>query len=162
MRVTSPIFGHLIVVVLMIAGISNGMSLTMQSQGKPVASGLPGLLEKSGYSYSKVTEGIYEVPATGKNLKQFPLRLTLADDLLIVIAKIADRKDVAINQAIAVKLLELNDDYDSVKFALSEEMLYVRMDVHVRLVDAEELKYLVEQMARVVDETYVHLKPFIK
>jgi hypothetical protein len=146
----------------MIGGISAGMAEPSQSPSKPVAPSLLSILEKSGYSYSKVTEGIYEVPATGKNLKQFSLRLTQADDVLVVIAKIADRKDVTINQAVAQKLLELNDDFDVAKFALSDEMLYARIDIHLRLVDTEEMKYLVEQMARVVDESYVHIKPFIK
>jgi hypothetical protein len=149
-------------VLLITGGTSIEMGVASHSQSKPAATGLLAVLEKSGYSYSKVTDGVYEVPATGKNLKQFPLRLTQADDVLVVIAKIADRKDLTINQAAAQKLLELNDDFDVVKFALSDEMLYARIDIHVRLVDAEEMKYLVEQMARVVDEAYVHIKPFIK
>jgi hypothetical protein len=161
--VTSAIIATVSMAVLLITGGNSiGVGVAGHSQGKPAATGLLAILEKSGYSYSKVTDGVYEVPATGKNLKQFPLRLTQADDVLVVIAKLADRKDVTINQAVAQKLLELNDDFDVVKFALSDEMLYARIDIHVRLVDAEEMKYLVEQMARVVDEAYVHIKPFIK
>lgn len=162
MRLISAIVLTALMIVLFSGSISPGRAATAPTQTKPAASGLPALLEKSGYSYSKVSEGIYEVPATGKNLKQFSLRLTEADDVLVVIAKIADRKEVTINQAGAQKLLELNDDYDLVKFALSNEMLYARIDVHVRLVDVQELKALVEQMARVIDETYIHIKPFIK
>lgn len=163
MRVTSAIVvTALMVVLFMSGGISYGTFATTQQQSKPGASGLLAVLEKSGYTYSKIAEGIYEIPATGKNLKQFSMRLTEADDVLVVITKIADRKDVTMNQAGAQKLLELNDDYDVVKFALSDEMLYARIDIHVRLVDVQEMKYLVEQMARVIDETYIHLKPSIK
>jgi hypothetical protein len=119
------------------------------------------LIEKSGYRYAKVSEGVYEIPATGKTVKEFPLRVVQADDLLLVIARLADRKSLTLNGALTIKLLELNDDYDIVKFALSEDMLYARIDIHVRLVDVPELKYLIEVMAQIYDEAYPHIKPFV-
>lgn len=119
------------------------------------------LLEKSGYTYTKVSDGVWEIPGTGKNLKEFGIRLALADDILLVMVKMADRKDLKLQPALLTKLLELNHKFDSIKLALSEDMAYLRMDTHLRLLDGEELKYLVTQIANAADETYPQVKPFI-
>lgn len=119
------------------------------------------LLEKSGYTYTKVSDGVWEIPGTGKNLKEFGIRLALADDILLVMVKIADRKDLKLQPALLTKLLELNHKFDSIKLSLSEDMAYLRMDTHLRLLDGEELKYLVTQIANAADETYPQVKQFI-
>ena len=131
-----------------------------QDKGKG-ATQIVALLEKSGYTYAKVGDGVWEVPGTGKNLKEFGIRLALADDILIVMVKLADRKDLKPQPALWTKLLELNHKFDSIKLALSEDMLYTRMDTHLRLLDSQELKYLVEQIANAADETYPQIKQFV-
>lgn len=125
------------------------------------ATDVVGLLEKSGYTYTKVSDGVWEIPGTGKNIKEFGIRIAAADEILLVMVKLSDRKDVKPQPALLQKLLELNHKFDSIKFALSEDMLYLRMDTHLRLMDAQELKYLVEQVANAVDETYPQIKQFI-
>ena len=154
------VFAVLIVIATMV-GPAKGQSQTKQPAAKPGAAGLLGVIEKSGYTYTRVADGIYEVPATGKNLKEFPLRLTQADDLIIVIAKLADRKNITITAPLTLKLMEMNDNYDVVKFALSAEMLYARIDIHARVIDVDELKSLVELMAHVVDEAYPEIRAFL-
>lgn len=129
-----------------------------KSKGAPE---IVALLEKSGYTYTKVSDGVWEVPGTGKNLKEFSIRLALADDILLVIVKLADRKDLKLQPGFLTKALELNHKFDSIKLALSDEMLYTRMDIHLRLLDGQELKYLVEQIANATDETYPQIKQFI-
>jgi hypothetical protein len=125
------------------------------------ASQIVTLLEKSGYSYTKVGDGVWEVPGTGKNMKEFGIRLALADDVLLVMVKLADRKALKMEPALLTKMLELNHKFDSIKLALSEEMLYLRMDTHLRLLDNQELKYLVEQIANGAEETYPQIKQFV-
>ena len=135
---------------------------SLAQSNKPDAAGqLVALLEKSGYSYTKVGDGVWEIPAEGKNLKDFSIRLALAEDIVLVIAKLADRKGLSPKEGLLIKLLELNHHFDSAKLALGQDMLYARMDLHVRLLDAQELKYLVEQMVNVVDEAYPQIKPFL-
>ncbi len=146
-------------IVLMLPSLSGVCSAGRQDKSKGAAE-IVALLEKSGYSYTKVGDGLWEVPGTGKNLKEFAIRLALADDMLIVIVKLVDRKDLKLEPAVLTKLLELNHKFDSIKLALSEDMLYLRMDAHVRLLDNQELKYLVEQIANATDETYPQIKRF--
>jgi hypothetical protein len=134
------------------------------SGGQDKSKGAPeivALLEKSGYSYTKVGDGLCEVPGTGKNLKEFGIKLALADDILLVMVKLAGRKELKMEPALLTKLLELNHKFDSIKLALSEDMIYLRMDTHVRLLDNQELKYLVEQIANATDETYPQIKQFV-
>ena len=146
--------------VLMSASSSGVCWAGAQDKSKG-ATEIVALLEKSGYSYTKVGDGLWEIPGTGKNLKEFGIRLALADDILLVIVKMADRKDLKLQPALLTKLLELNHKFDSIKLALSEDMLYLRMDTHLRLLDNQELKYLVEQIANAADETYPQIKQFV-
>lgn len=135
-------------------------STRTQAKSKSPAD-IVGLLEKSGYTYTKVSDGVWEIPGTGKNLKEFAIRLVIADDILLVMVKLADRKDLKLQPALLTKLLELNHKFDSIKLALSEDTAYLRMDTHLRLLDGEELKYLVVQIANAADETYPQVKAFI-
>jgi len=150
----------LLAMVLMLSLTSGVCSVRAQDKSKG-ATEIVALLEKSGYSYTKVGDGLWEVPGTGKNLKEFGIRLALADDILLVMVKLVARKDLKLEPALLTKLLELNHKFDSIKVALSEDMIYLRMDTHVRLLDNQELKYLVEQIANAADETYPQIKPFV-
>ena len=127
----------------------------------PSSAGLLVMLEQSGYRYSKVSEGIWEIDATGKNVKDFKIRVTMAEELVLLIVKLADRKDVSVKNELLVKLLELNHRFDMARIALSDEMLYSRIDLHARVVDGAEFNYAVEQLARATDKIYPELKPFI-
>jgi TonB family protein len=132
-----------------------------QGRMTPSPAGLLAMLEQSGYRYSKLSEGIWEIDATGKNVKDFKIRVTMAEDLVLLIVKLADRKDVSVKNELLVKLLELNHHFDIARIALSDEMLYSRIDLHARIVDGAEFNYAVEQLAAATDEIYPALKPFI-
>lgn len=128
---------------------------------KPGAVEFSALLEKSGYTYTKVGDGVWQINFQGKNAGEFPVRLALGGDVLVALAKIADRKELKLQAPFLTKLLELNDSLDSVKLALSDEMLYVRMDTKLRVVDATELKYILEQMSGASDEIYPQIKQYL-
>lgn len=132
-----------------------------QASSNPYAVAMLATLERSGYNYNKVSEGLWELPFTGQNLKNFNVRILVTEDLVVVFVKLADRRDLQMGSAELLKLMELNDQFDTVKLALSKDMLYMRTDVHARLVDEQELKYLVQQMADAVDETYPFVKPYL-
>ena len=147
--------------IAVILSLSSGLCVVGGQDKSKRATEIVALLEKSGYSYTKVGDGLWEIPGTGKSLKEFGIRLALADDILLVMVKLVDRKDLKLQPALSTKLLELNHKFDSIKLALSEDMLYLRMDTHVRLLDNQELKYLVEQIANAADETYPQIKLFV-
>ena len=132
-----------------------------QGQGTKGAADIVALLEKSGHHYSKVSDGVWEINFTGDNLKEFAVRIALGGNLLVTMAKIADRKDLKLEPAFLTKIVELNHSLDSVKIALSESMLYVRMDTRMRLLDSEEFKYVIDQMSGATDEIYPQIKKYI-
>lgn len=119
------------------------------------------LLEQSGHHYTKVADGVWEINFTGDNVKEFSVRLALAGDLLVTMAKLADRKDLTLDPALLTKLLELNHSLDTVKVALSEDMLYVRIDTRLKLLDPGEFKYIIDQMSGGTDEIYPQIKKYI-
>jgi hypothetical protein len=119
------------------------------------------LLEKSGHKYSKVDDGVWEIVYEGKNLKEIHVRVTMAENVLVTLAKLVDRKDLKLDPALLTKLLELNNDFDYVKLALTGSMLYVRMDSPLRLLDGEELNHVLEQVSAAADEAYPQIKPFV-
>lgn len=133
-----------------------------QDQGnKSSAAQVASLLEKAGYNYTKVDQGVWEILFKGKNVAQFPVRIAVADDLVISIAKLADPKELKTPAQLYPILLRLNDKMDSVKFALSDEMLYIRMEMHLRVLDDTELKYMLDQISAAVEESYPEIKNFL-
>jgi hypothetical protein len=152
-----------LIVAIGIAVSLNAPALAWQAGKKPAAANkIVAYLEKLGYKYTKVSDNVWEIPFTGKNLSEFPVRITIAGgDLILVLTKLADRSAVNLSGGFAVKLLELNDTMDTVKFALSEDMLYARLELHERVVDQQELKYMLEQISGAVDEAYPQIKAFL-
>jgi hypothetical protein len=151
----SSLFGFLLVFAFMINTAS-------AQAGKNTAGKIPGLLEKSGFKYTKLKEGIWQIDFQGKNLNDFQMTITLIGDQLIMFVNLANRGELNFNNGLAVKLLELNDAMDTVKFALSEKSLYVRIEAHERILDAQELKYMINQMAAAIDEAFPQIKALLK
>ena len=119
------------------------------------------LLEKSGYKYKKVSDGVWEITFAGTNTGDFPVRLALAGNIILAIAKLADRKELQMDPPFLIKLLECNDQFDFVKLSLSKDMLYLRMETGTRLLDGQELKNLLEQVSAATDEIYPQIKQFL-
>src|SRR5262245_47138865 len=155
-------------VVMMTVAASLLMAPAAQSAHEPAqssdasgASRIVMLLEKSPFKYSKVGDTVWEITFNGETVKEIPIRIALSEDVVIVMGKIADRKKVSLKETALVKLLELNHNFDSVKIALSEDMLYVRVDAHWKIIDGAELKYMLEQVANVVEGTYPQIKQYL-
>jgi hypothetical protein len=132
----------------------------LHAQNKSNAATVAAVLEKSGTTYTKVGDGVWQVNFKGKSVGEFSVRLAIGDDILVALAKIADRKDLALQGPFLVKLLELNHHMDSVKLALSEDMLYIRLDTPIRILDDRQLKYILDQVSA-ADEAYPEIKQYL-
>jgi hypothetical protein len=158
-NILKTLLSALLALIIMFLSTANP---TLAQAGKNSGVGkISGLLEKSGYKYTKIKEGAWQIDFQGKNLKEFQLTITLMSDQLIMFVDLANRSTVNFNNGLAVKLLELNDAMDTVKFALSEKSLYVRIEAHERILDLQELKYMVNQMSAAIDEAFLQIKPFL-
>jgi hypothetical protein len=146
--------------LLIIFVSASQMTFAQTGKGSAVSK-IPALLEKSGHPYTKVKDGVWQIDFQGKNLKEFQMRITLIGDQLIMFVDLANRGELNLNNGLAVKLLELNDAMDTIKFALSEKSLYARMEAHERIIDLQELKYMCSQMSAAVDEAFPQIKAFL-
>jgi hypothetical protein len=162
--VLRPIVSKALLAIVIIVLAPGALLARQAPKGKSstvAATVVPPLLEKSGYNYSKVGDGVWEITFTGKNLKEFPMRIATNEDVVLVMVKVSDRNGLKLTLPFTNKLLELNDRLDSIKFALSEDMLYIRTEIRSRVLDLDELKYLIEQMSGAVDIAYPQIKPFL-
>jgi hypothetical protein len=119
------------------------------------------LLEKSGYKYTKLKEGVWQIRFEGKNLKEFIVNISSISDLTLLFVDLAGRDEVNLSDELSFKLLELNDSMDAVKFALSDKSLYVRCEVHERILDLPEFKFMIGQLSAAVDEAFPQIQPFL-
>ena len=119
------------------------------------------LLEKSGYKYTKLKEGVWQIQFEGKNLKAFVVNISSISDLTLMFVDLAARDEVNLNQELTLKLLELNDAMDTIKFALSDKSLYARTEAHDRILDLQEFKFMIGQLSAAVDEAFPHIQPFL-
>ena len=136
--------------------------LAAPQQKTVTAADLTSLLDKAGYNnYTRVDDGVWEIQFKGKNIPEFAVRVALSEDVVLIMSKLADKKRLVHPEQLFQKLLELNDKMDTIKFALSSEMLYVRIELHTRLLDEKELQYAIDQISAAVDQSYPQIKPFL-
>ncbi|MDQ3813689.1 MAG: YbjN domain-containing protein [Armatimonadota bacterium] len=134
-----------------------------KSAAKPdaAATRLLAALKKSGYKYVKAGEGIWIIPLEGKNLKEITVIASGTQGYVLLQAELAERKNLTLDDALLLKMLQLNDEFDMAKIALADDRLYVRTEIHARFIDTQELKFLVSQVGSLADEAYPHVKKAI-
>ena len=163
-RITTSRLRYLTLLIILTLGAS-AFAQTARPKANTRGSGgtanIPTLLERSKLNYAKIADNIWEIQFTGQNVKEFSMRIVATEDLVLMMVKLADRKDVNGSGVLPLRLLELNDKVDQVKFALSADMLYARVEIHARLLDDSEFRYLVDQLSGGVDENYPVIRPFI-
>ncbi len=161
-RTTQPGFLTLLIILILgVPALAQTARPKANSRGGGGTANIPTLLERSKLNYAKIADNIWEINFTGQNAKEFSMRIVTTEDLVLMMVKLADRKDVNASGVLPVRLLELNDKVDQVKFALSGDMLYARVEIHARLLDDSEFRYLIDQLSGGVAENYPVIRPFI-
>ena len=118
------------------------------------------LLDGSGYSYSKVKDDVWSIPFHGKALPDFEVKVVNADGMAVIYVIVAGKTQLRVTPELMRSLLQMNDEADRVKIAIDKEgKLLVRTDVAIRVMDVQELKDNVEQVAAVADEITKLAKP---
>jgi hypothetical protein len=120
------------------------------------------LLEESGHNYGKGGENVWFIKFQGNQHPEFNVVIAGHEKLLVLISVVAEKKDFNLSPEMMKKLLALNDDFDRVKIGIDEDGdLFARIDLSLRVVDAQEFKVNVEQISAAVDETYAAIKPYL-
>lgn len=132
------------------------------AQDNSSAAKLARLLEESGDSYTKAADNVWTIAFKGKALPEFNVIATTGQDMLVLMAIVAKKKTLKVTPKMLQKLLRLNEDLDRVKIGIDQSGdVFVRVDLSVRTVDAQEFKENIEQLAAATDEVFAAMKPFI-
>jgi hypothetical protein len=120
------------------------------------------LLEDSGHNYGKAAENVWTIRYRGNHLSDFSIIVIGHENMLILVGVVAEKKDFNAAPEMMKKLLSLNDELDRVKVGIDEEGdLFNRIDLSLRVVDAQEFKANLEQISSAVDQTYAAIKPYL-
>lgn len=131
-------------------------------QDKTSSAKLPNLLEQSGYTYSKVSDNIWTISFHGKALPDFKVMISTGEGMAVMFVVVAEKKQLRVTPELMRSLLLMNDDFDRVKIGIDKNGdLFVRVDSTVRVMDLEELKANIEQVAAATDEITKAIKPYI-
>jgi len=131
-----------------------------QSQGGTAAK-IRQYLDKLGGSYTKVSDTLWTVPYEGKSLKNYDVFVSTVPntDLVVFGVSLAAKKNLKPSEDFYLKLLNYNNDVDTVKVVIDEDGdLLVRADVNGRTMDFQEFKDIVEQVAAATDELHSQIR----
>ncbi|MFN0111180.1 MAG: YbjN domain-containing protein, partial [Blastocatellia bacterium] len=111
------------------------------------------MLEDSGHTYGKAADNVWVVKFRGNNLDDISVITIGNEGLLIMVAAVAEKKDYKASPELLMKVARLNDEYDRIKVGIDKDGdLIVRVDLTLRVTDAEEFKMNIEQVSAAADE----------
>jgi len=133
----------------------------MQPAGE-VATKVAQLLDQSGYTYTRRNDTAWSINRRGNSLSEFKVIIGVGDDLMVTFVTVAKKAQMNRSQDLLLTLLRQDHEYDYVKVGLDrDDDLFVRIDSNARLLDLQEFKATVEQVAHSADDVYKQIRPFL-
>jgi hypothetical protein len=149
------------IALLSIACCFQSQALTSYAQDKNQTA-IARLLDQSGYTYTKAADGVWAIPFKGKGLTDFNVVVATQQDIAVIFAIVAEKKNFRVTPEAMGKLLRLNSDLDRVKIGIDEEGdTFARVDLSIRILDGQEFKANIEQVAAAADVVYGAIKPYL-
>ena len=137
---------------------STAVAQTTEASSAKVAQ----LLHGFGTPFTQKTPAVWYMDYNGKHLKDFRVILAVEGDLLVSFVTVAPKARIQTTPDFMHKVMRLNSRLDRVKIGLdSDEDLFVRIDSSVRIMDADEFKQVIDQLAAATDDVYDDLSAFI-
>lgn len=156
---------HLILPLMILMCVGYVTSLAQAesaAQSKSNTAKVLQLLEDSKYNYRKAADEVWAIPYTGDNLKEFNVVVVLEQNLVVLVVIMAEKDEFKLSNEMMMKMLNMNDQFDRVKIGISDKGdAFLRIDLSLRILDTQELKENIEQIAAAADEAYVGIKPFL-
>ena len=120
------------------------------------------LLEISNYKFQKKADTVWSIDFSGKSLSSFKVILATQDDLLVTFVIIAHKKEIQMTPELMSKLLRFNHSLDRVKVGIDDDGdMFVRTDMTVRVLDNQEFKDNIEQVAAASNQVYAGIKQYL-
>jgi hypothetical protein len=119
------------------------------------------LMRADSYNYlSTKSPTVWMIPFTGDHLKNIKVVVTVKDSTMVVFVTVAENQHLPVTTDFMRSLLEQNHELDRVKVGYDREGdLSVRIDGSVRVIDAAELREIVNQVKNASDEIYGMIEP---
>ena len=103
---------------------------------------------------------VWMIPFTGDHLKDIRVVVTVKDATMVVFVTVAQNQHLPVTTDFMRTLLEQNHELDRVKVGYDREGdLSVRIDGSMRVMDAAELREIVNQVRNASDEIYGIIEP---
>jgi hypothetical protein len=127
---------------------------------------LEALIKASGYTSSKVSDNVWTIDFSGKQLPKFKVILSASgkdkDGIVVVFANPAEKSRLPSTANFMLLLLKANHDFDYVKVGIDGDGdVFVRADIPDG-VDGGYFKNIVEQVAAATDQLYGRIKPLLR
>jgi hypothetical protein len=122
------------------------------------------LMQADSYNYL-ITKSptVWMIPFAGDHLKDIRVVVTVKDSTMVVFATIVDNQHLPVTTDFMRTLLEQNHELDRVKVGYDHDGdLSVRIDGSVRVMDAAELREIVNQVRNASDEIYGIIEPSLR
>jgi len=119
------------------------------------------LMQADSYNFLNTkSPTVWMIPFNGDHLKDIRVVVTVKDGTMVVFATIVRGQQLPMTTDFMRTLLEQNHELDRVKIGYDHEGdLSVRIDGSVRVVDAAELRAIVNQVRNASDEVYGIIEP---
>ena len=121
------------------------------------------LLPKSGYQFKQYSPVVWGVDFEGKAIGNIRVVMVAQENIVVIFAIIAKKDEIPLTAAFLQTMLKCNHKFDRVKVGLDDDGdAFVRTDTSARVLDGDEFKAIVEQVAAAANEAYDLIKPSLK
>ncbi len=118
------------------------------------------LLPKSGYQFKQYSPVVWGVDFEGKSIGSLRVIMVAQENIVVIFSIIAKKAEIPMTAEFLETMLRCNHKFDRVKVGLDEDGdAFVRTDTSARVLDGEEFKAIVEQVAAAANEAYDLIKP---
>jgi hypothetical protein len=121
------------------------------------------LLPKSGYQFKQYSPVVWGIDFEGKSIGTVRVVMVAQENIVVIFAIIAKKDEIPLTAAFFETMLKCNHKFDRVKVGLDDDGdAFVRTDASSRVLDGDEFKAIVEQVAAAASEAYDLIKPSLK
>jgi hypothetical protein len=125
--------------------------------------GMDAMLKQTVYAYTTHNDTTWSIDLDRKNIGKMRVILSSGSDILVTFVIMAKKAGIQKTPQLLDALATANNDYDYAKIGLDKDGdMFVRVDMPLRILDATELKQIIDQVANASDELYPKIKAWIK
>jgi len=121
------------------------------------------MLGQTGYTYKTHNPTTWSIDLDRTNIGKARVILSTGNDMLVTFIILAKKAAIRKTPQLLEALARANHDYDYTKIGLDKDGdMFVRIDTTLRLLDAAELKYVINQVASASNVLYPKVSAWAK